>query len=103
VVTPTATSGPPAYGPDSWPLEWGLTLEQLSNLLTRGTVVVPGHGAPVDKEFVLSQRLDVVDVAEQIRALADRRVPVADAMEAGTWPFPAAGLEHAIARGYAST
>jgi glyoxylase-like metal-dependent hydrolase (beta-lactamase superfamily II) len=96
-------SGPPAYGPDSWPLEWGLTLEQLSNLLTRGTVVVPGHGAPVDKEFVLSQRLDVVDVAEQIRALADRRVPVADAMEAGTWPFPAAGLEHAIARGYAST
>jgi glyoxylase-like metal-dependent hydrolase (beta-lactamase superfamily II) len=95
-------SGPPAYGPDSWPLEWGLTLEQLSNLLTRSTVVVPGHGAPVDKEFVLSQRLDVVDVAEQIRALADRRVPVADALAAGTWPFPADGLEHAIARGYAT-
>ena len=95
-------SGPPAYGPDSWPLEWGLTLEQLSSLLTRSTVVVPGHGAPVDKEFVLSQRLDVVDVAEQIRALRDRRVPVADALEAGTWPFPAAGLEDAISRGYAT-
>jgi glyoxylase-like metal-dependent hydrolase (beta-lactamase superfamily II) len=95
-------SGPPAYGPDSWPLEWGLTLEQLSNLLTRSTVVVPGHGAPVNKEFVLSQRLDVVDVAEQIRALADRRVPVAEALAAGTWPFPADGLGHAIARGYAT-
>lgn len=96
-------SAPPAYGPDSWPLEWGLTLEQLSNLLGRSTVVVPGHGAPVDKGFVLDQRLDVVEVAEQVRALRDRRVPLEDALAAGRWPFPAAGLEHAVARGYATS
>jgi glyoxylase-like metal-dependent hydrolase (beta-lactamase superfamily II) len=95
-------SGPPAYGVDSWPLEWGLTLEQLSNLLGRSTVVVPGHGAPVGKEFVLDQRLDIVDVAEQIRALVDRQVPVADALAAGSWPFPADGLKTAVARGYAT-
>lgn len=95
-------SGPPAYGPDCWSLEWGLTLEQLSNLLTRSTVVVPGHGAPVDKDFVLSQRLDVVDVAEQVLALRDRRVPLADALGAGSWPFPVEGLQHAVERGYAS-
>jgi glyoxylase-like metal-dependent hydrolase (beta-lactamase superfamily II) len=95
-------SGPPAYGVDSWPLEWGLTLEQLSNLLGRSTVVVPGHGAPVGKEFVLDQRLDIVDVAEQIRALVDRQVPVADALAAGSWPFPADGLASAVARGYAT-
>lgn len=93
-------SGPPAYGEDSWPLEWGLTLEQLSNLLGRSTVVVPGHGSPVGKDFVLGQRLDVVDVAEQIRALKDRRLPVADALAAGSWPFPADGLAQAVVRGY---
>lgn len=95
-------SAPPAYGPDSWPLEWGLTLEQLSNLLGHSTVVVPGHGAPVDKRFVLDQRLDVVDVAEQIRALMDQRVPLAAALATGSWPFPAQGLEVAVARGYAT-
>jgi glyoxylase-like metal-dependent hydrolase (beta-lactamase superfamily II) len=93
-------SGPPAYGPDSWPLEWGLTLEQLSNVLGGSTVVVPGHGAPVDKAFVLDQRLDVVDVAEQIRALMDRRVPVEEALAVGSWPFPADRLTDAVARGY---
>ena len=95
-------SGPPVYGVDSWPMEWGLTLEQLSNLLGRSTVVVPGHGRTVDKGFVLHQRLDVVDVAEQIRALMDRRVPVADALAAGSWPFPAERLQDAVARGYAT-
>jgi glyoxylase-like metal-dependent hydrolase (beta-lactamase superfamily II) len=93
-------SGPPGYGPDSWPLEWGLTLEQLSNVLGRSTVVVPGHGALVDKGFVLDQRLDVVDVAEQIHALKDRRVPVEEALAAGRWPFPVEGLADAVARGY---
>jgi glyoxylase-like metal-dependent hydrolase (beta-lactamase superfamily II) len=95
-------SGPPSYGPDCWPLEWGLTLEQLSSLVLESTVVVPGHGAPVDKAFVLEQRLDVVQVAEEIQALRERRVPVDEALEKGHWPFPAGQLRDAITRGYAT-
>lgn len=94
------SSAPPSYGDDSYPLEWGVTLEQVSSLIGTGTVVVPGHGAPVDKAFVLEQRLDIVDVGEQIRALAHSRVPVDEALARGQWPFPADGLVEAVRRGY---
>ena len=42
---------------------------------TPATVVVPGHGAPVDREFVEEQRNDIGIVAETIRDLAARGVP----------------------------
>lgn len=94
------SSAAPSYGPDCYPLDWGATLEQVSSLIGAGTIVVPGHGPPVDKAFVLDQRLDIVDVGEQIRALAHRGVPVADALAEGDWPFPAEGLKDAVRRGY---
>lgn len=46
-------SAPPSYGPDSFPAEWPGTLAQLLELPE--SVVVPGHGEPVDREFVLGQ------------------------------------------------
>lgn len=94
------SSNPPSYGADCYPLEWGATLEQVSSLIGAGTVVVPGHGPPVDKAFVLQQRLDVVDVGEQIRALAHRGVPVHEALAQAGWPFPVEGLDDAVLRGY---
>jgi len=97
------SSGPPSYGVDCYPLEWGATLEQVSSLIGTGTVVVPGHGPPVDKAFVLEQRLDIVDVGEQIRALTHARVRVGDALAQGRWPFPAEGLHDAVRRGYEHT
>ncbi|MBA2696410.1 MAG: MBL fold metallo-hydrolase [Actinobacteria bacterium] len=95
------SSAAPSYGVDCYPLEWGATLEQVSSLIGAGTVVVPGHGPVVDKAFVLDQRLDIVDVSEQIRALAHARVPVGEALAQGQWPFPADGLRDAVRRGYA--
>ena len=94
-------SAHPSFGSDSFPMEWGRTLESLSELLGAGTVVVPGHGSAVDREFVLTQRLDVVDVAEQIRELSSGGVPVDEALARGRWPFPREALEDAVARGYA--
>ena len=94
-------SGPPAFGVDCWPLDWGRTVESLTDLLGQGTAVVPGHGRVVDRDFVLAQRADVVAVAEQVRELAAAAVPVDDALERGSWPYPAERLQHAVRRGYA--
>jgi glyoxylase-like metal-dependent hydrolase (beta-lactamase superfamily II) len=50
------SSGPPSYGDDSFPAEWPGTLDALVGLMTTGTRVVPGHGDPVDREFVFAAR-----------------------------------------------
>jgi glyoxylase-like metal-dependent hydrolase (beta-lactamase superfamily II) len=54
------SSGPPSIGDDAYPDEWPDTLEIVATMLTATTVVVPGHGHPVDKEFVLAQRLSLL-------------------------------------------
>ena len=93
-------SGPPVYGDDCWPLEWPLSLDLVLTLTTAGSVVVPGHGAPVDRDFVEEQRDRVGVLAETIRDLAGRGVPATRALEAGEWPFPSDRLHEAVRRGY---
>jgi glyoxylase-like metal-dependent hydrolase (beta-lactamase superfamily II) len=95
-------SGPPAYGSDCHPLDWPGTLDVVLNLLTPGSVVVPGHGALVDRAFVEQQRRDVAITAQTVRDLAAAGVPVDRALAEGEWPFPREGLEHAVRRGYAA-
>lgn len=94
-------SGPPAYGPDCHPMDWPLTLDLVLSLVTPGTLVVPGHGAVVDRDFVTEQRAEIGIVAETIRDLAGRGVPLEQALETGEWPFPADVLADACRRGYA--
>lgn len=93
-------SGPPVYGDDCWPLEWPLSLDLVLTLTTAGSVVVPGHGAPVDRDFVEEQRDRVGVLAETIRDLAGRGVPATRALEAGEWPFRSDRLHDAVRRGY---
>lgn len=94
-------SAAPGYGDDCWPLEWPATLDLVLGLAGPGTVVVPGHGAVVDRVFVADQREEVAAVAETIRQLAVAGVPPERALAEGTWPFPATGLSAAVRRGYA--
>jgi len=94
-------SAPPSYGEDALPLEWPQTLDLALGLTTPETVVVPGHGAVVDRRFVEAQCDDIRAVAETIRDLAARGVPQAEALGAADWPFPVEALHHAIRRGYA--
>ena len=93
-------SAPPSLGEDSWPMEWPLSLDLVLTLLTPSTVVVPGHGAPVDRGFVELQRDELGTVAETIRDLASRGVPLADALDTGEWPWEKERLETAVRRGY---
>ncbi|MEJ7742160.1 MAG: MBL fold metallo-hydrolase [Nocardioidaceae bacterium] len=94
-------SGPPGFGSDCWPLEWADSLDIVVGLLTQGSVVIPGHGEPVDKEFVQAQREDIVSVAQLIRSLHAQGTAVDQALQASThWPFPAEGLAEGVVRGY---
>ncbi len=93
-------AGVPGFGPDCYPLEWPLTLDIVLGLTTGSSIVVPGHGAPVGRGFVEEQRNDIGIVAETIRDLATRGVPVDDALDAADWPFARAELADAVRRGY---
>ena len=93
-------SDPPFIGDDSWPLEWPATLDLVISLMTDATVVVPGHGRVVDKEFVQDQRFELGVIAETIRDLAARGVPQSEALAQGEWPWERERLESAVRLGY---
>ncbi|HET7305047.1 MAG TPA: MBL fold metallo-hydrolase [Segeticoccus sp.] len=92
-------SAPPAFGADSFPMEWAPTLERVEPLLGEATTVVPGHGAPVGTAYLRSQREGIARLAEEIRRLAG--LPVPEALRRGRWPWPADRLGDAVARGFA--
>ena len=95
-----ARNGVPGFGTDCYPMEWPTSLDLALSLTTSSSVVVPGHGAPVDQDFVHEQRAAIGVVAETIRDLAGRGVPVAEALAAAEWPYPREELAHAVRRGY---
>ena len=100
LVEQTDTGNVPAFGDDCYPMEWPLTLDVVLGLTTAQSVVVPGHGAVVDREFVEEQRNEIGIVAETIRDLATRGVPVDDALAAAEWPYPREALGNAVRRAY---
>lgn len=93
-------SAPPFIGEDAYPLEWSGALDVVLGLVDEDSLVVPGHGAVVDRAFVVQQRADLGVVAETIRDLVERGVPVDDALDAAEWPWPRERLSMAVRRGY---
>jgi glyoxylase-like metal-dependent hydrolase (beta-lactamase superfamily II) len=91
----------PGFGEDSFPLDWPATLDLLTGMVGEASVVLPGHGLPVDREFVMDQRAAIGVVAEMIRDLAGQGVRPEDMAGAGEWPYPAEELTHAFTRGFA--
>lgn len=90
----------PSFGADCFPLEWPATLDLVISMLSDGSVVVPGHGLPVDRDFVREQRADIGAVAETIRDLAGKGVGPAEMATAGDWPYPVEELTEAFVRGF---
>jgi glyoxylase-like metal-dependent hydrolase (beta-lactamase superfamily II) len=97
------SSGPPSYGPDSFPHEWAATLDGVIGLMTGSTQTVPGHGDPVDREFVFEQRGRVAAVSGEITRLAQLRTSVEEAESRGEWALPFAAIRGGIAAGFAQT
>src|SRR4029453_9512518 len=59
-------SGPPAFD-DAYPLDWPATLAAVLPVLAESTVVVPGHGGVVGREFVAAQHEQLTAFAWLIR------------------------------------
>lgn len=93
-------SGMPSYGEDCFPLDWPQALDLTLELIGPATVVVPGHGSPVDRDFVFEQRSSIGVVAQTIRDLAGRGVPPERALESAQWPYPGEHLATAVRRAY---
>lgn len=93
-------SDKPFYGDDSYPMEWPLSLDLVLSLMSEATIAIPGHGQVVGKEFVHDQRTEIGIIAETIRDLASRGVPVKDALAQGEWPWDPSLLDAAVRRGY---
>jgi len=96
-------SGPPFYGPDSFPLEWPVTLTRLLALAGDNDVLVPGHGRAAGLAFAQTQQTQLAEVASLIRELHAAGTPARKAIAAGgtRWPLPVSGLSPAVEVGYA--
>jgi glyoxylase-like metal-dependent hydrolase (beta-lactamase superfamily II) len=89
---------PPDFG-DAYPLEWPETLVALLGLATSATVVVPGHGAVVDVDFVRAQHADLTALEWLIR---DGHTDGATVDEvAARAPFGPVAARVAVRRAYA--
>ncbi len=91
------SSGPPAYGPDSFAHEWPATLDGLIGLTTDRTVVLPGHGEPLDREAVFEQRGRIAAVSGEITRLAGLAVQPEEAEQRGTWALPFTAVRDGLA------
>lgn len=80
-------SAPPAMGPDCFLKEWPTALDGILGLVREDTVLVPGHGDPVDRVFAFTQRAEISAVYGQVEYLIGRGVKAEDALAAGDWPF----------------
>jgi glyoxylase-like metal-dependent hydrolase (beta-lactamase superfamily II) len=94
-------SGQPSLGDDCWPLEWADTLTSHLVWVGAGTVVVPGHGHPVDLGFVERQRDDLAAVATEVQRRRRAGVSLDEALrDPSGLPFPVDTLTTAIKRAW---
>lgn len=95
-------SGPPMFGSGSFPLDWPGVLDDFAVAVRPGDVLVPGHGAPVDRDFLVGQAGVLRVVAQGIRQAYDRAEPIESASErvASVSRLPLEIIESAVLRGY---
>jgi glyoxylase-like metal-dependent hydrolase (beta-lactamase superfamily II) len=89
-------NGAPPSFEGSFPASWPTALAGLLTLTGPDTVVVPGHGEPVDAAFVDRQRADIAAVVELAAAFAAGSVTLEEVL--GDSPFPAEATRRAIGR-----
>ncbi len=80
-------SAPPAMGPDCFLKEWPAALDGILGLVRQDTLLVPGHGEPVDRVFAFTQRAEISAVYGQVEHLIGQGVKAEDALAAGDWPY----------------
>jgi glyoxylase-like metal-dependent hydrolase (beta-lactamase superfamily II) len=94
-------SGPPMFGSGSFPLDWPSVLDGLLPGIRTGDVVIPGHGAAVDRSFVVRQAEALRDVAAHIRWAHSSGASIEEALDGHGLPWPSVFLRSALERGFA--
>jgi glyoxylase-like metal-dependent hydrolase (beta-lactamase superfamily II) len=89
---------PPSFG-DGYPLEWPETLFALLEFAAPTTLVVPGHGAVVDPDFVRVQHDDLTTLEWLIRDGHTDGASVDEVVASA--PFGPQAARVAVRRGYA--
>ncbi len=92
---------PPSFD-DAFPLEWPATLGQALDLGDDATAFVPGHGEPVNADFVRGQLTEIAYVAEAARRAAPGAAADELAVDVGRhlgWPAGTAAIALARALG----
>lgn len=92
------SGGPPSFD-DGYPVQWPSTVAALLRLAGPRTVILPGHGAPVDRGFVALQHRELTDLEWLIRVGHANRSPAEEV--AARAPFGPAAALPAVRRGYA--
>ena len=93
------SSGPPQYGPDSYPHEWPGALDGLLGLTIDRSVVIPGHGPAMNREEVFEQHSRIAAVSGEITRLTGLGVSVDDAEDRADWAYPFAAVRQGYAAG----
>src|SRR5690606_19612010 len=88
---------PAPYGSTSWPLEWAATLDQVIGILNEHSIVVTGHGEPVDRDATIMTRSAAAAIAHEIEQLINQGVSFADARAKGNWAVPFELIDEALA------
>ena len=91
------TSAEPSAGPDSWPGEWGASLDWVAGMLPRDCVIVPGHGPALDMDGAGTQRGEMQWLHERAQSLYDAGKGAAGAW-ASDWPWPQEPAERFVAQ-----
>ncbi len=90
---------PPDFS-DAYPLEWPEAMRRLFDLASEQTLIVPGHGAIVDAEFVDAQHAQLAALDWLIR-YGHRDGATVESL-ASRGPFPVETNHVAVTRGFAA-
>lgn len=96
-------SGPPMFGSGSFPFGWPRVIRDLAAHVGESDIVIPGHGKPVNREFMLRQAAELGAVADAITEAHAQQLDVMAATSriAADSGLPEEIIEPAVRRGYA--
>lgn len=69
-------SGPPMFGSGAYPLDWHRVLKDLLSKIDHGHTIIPGHGNPVSREFVVRQQTYFELLACEIQIAHQQQTPI---------------------------
>ncbi|MGV8909105.1 MAG: MBL fold metallo-hydrolase [Propionicimonas sp.] len=95
------SAGAPVFGPDCHLREWPSAVDGILGLVGEHTILVPGHGAAMDRLAAFQQRAEISALYGQVEYLIGRGVRLPDAYEQGEWTFDEATVRMVLPLAYA--